>query len=285
MSMGRAAITLTVLALALVSTALARASAAVAGPAFKKVFVIVLENTSAEKAHRQPYLKSLRQRGASLDRFYAVAHPSLPNYIAMTSGSTHGVAGNRAVNLDVRHLGDLLEAKKRTWRQYAGGYPGGCFLGERHDRYVRKHAPFLSYTNVQRDPARCANTVDAARLDEDIAEGRLADYSLYIPDVYDDGHHTGVAYADKWLQKTFDRKFNDARFMKDMLVIVTFDEDDNKHGNHIYTVLLGDSVIAGARSGTRYDFYSLLRTIEDAFALGNLGQKDALAKPVSGVWK
>src|SRR6266446_7389256 len=103
------------------------------------------------------------------------------------------------------------------------------------------HAPFMSYKNVQSNSARCANTVNAAQLDQDIAAGQLADYSLYIPDLNDDGHDTGVGFADKWLQKAFDPKFKDPRFMQDMLVVVTFDEDDNRHGNNIYTVLLGDS--------------------------------------------
>ena len=73
--------------------------------------------------------------------------------------------------------------------------------------------------------------------------------------------------------------------MKGMLVVITFDEDDNRHGNNIYAVLLGDSVLPGIKSGNRYDFYSLLKTIEVTFGLGTLGKHDAQAIPVSGVWK
>ncbi len=254
-------------------------------PAFKKVFVIVLENTAAVNALKQPYLKSLLQTGAYLNKFFAVSHPSQPNYIAMTSGSTNGVPGDGNVTLAVQHLGDLLEAKSMTWREYAEGFPGNCFLGATSGKYARKHAPFMSYKNVQSNSARCANTVNAAQLDQDIADGKLADYSLYVPDLNDDGHDTGVGFADKWLQKTFDPKFKDPRFMTDMLVVVTFDEDDNRHGNNIYTVLLGDIVLPGTKSEIRYDFFSLLRTIEETFALGTLGKNDAKAPPISGVWK
>ena len=209
-------------------------------PSFQKVFVIVLENSSAERTLRQPYMKSLLRRGAYLNNFHAITHPSQPNYIAMTSGDVHGIIDNEPVNLDVKHVGDLLEARRKSWREYASGFPGNCFAGEKHLRYARRHAPFLSYINVQRDPRRCANIVDAAQLGSDIEKGTLADYSLYIPDIDDDGHQTGVGYADNWLRKTFDAKFTDPRFMKDMLVDITFDEDDGKHANHIYTVLLGD---------------------------------------------
>jgi hypothetical protein len=254
-------------------------------PSFQKVFVIVLENSAAESTLRQPYLKSLLRRGAYLNNFFAITHPSQPNYIAMTSGDAYGITGNKPVDLDVKHIGDLLEARNKTWRQYASGFPGNCFVGEARLRYARKHVPFLSYTNVQRDPLRCANIVDASQLDRDIEAGTLANYSLYIPDIDDDGHHTSVGYADNWLRKTFDSKFKDSRFMKDMLVVITFDEDDGAHGNHVYTLLLGDSVRAGARADSRYDFYSLLRTIEDAFELGTLGRQDAKAAPITGIWK
>ena len=187
--------------------------------------------------------------------------------------------------LSVDRITVRLEARDKTWRQYASGYPGNCFLGESRRRYARKHVPFLSYVNVQQDPHRCANVVDASQLDRDIGNGALANYSLYIPDLDEDGHHTGVGYAANWLRVTFDAKFKDPRFMKDMLVVITFDEDDGKHGNHIYTLLLGDSVKAGATTDARYDFFSLIRTIEDAFELGTLGKKDAAAKPITGIWK
>jgi hypothetical protein len=254
-------------------------------PSFKKVFIIVLENTAAVTALQQPYLQSLRQTGAYLNQFFAVTHPSQPNYIALTSGSTNGVSGDGNVTLAVKHVGDLLDAKHLTWRVYAEGFPGPCFLGARSGTYVRKHAPFLSYQNVQRNAARCANIVNAAQLDQDIAAGTLADYSLYIPDLKNDGHDTGVSFADMWLRQAFEPKFTDPRFTYDMLVVVTFDEDDQGHGNHIYTVLLGESVLPGTTSETRYDFFNLLRTIEETFALGTLGKHDAKAAPITGVWK
>jgi hypothetical protein len=78
----------------------------------------------------------------------------------MTSGSTQKVAGDGPVTLAVQHLGDLLEAKRMTWRQYAEGFPGNCFLGQSSGRYVRHHAPFLSYQDVQTNPERCANAVN-----------------------------------------------------------------------------------------------------------------------------
>ena len=252
---------------------------------FKKVFIIVLENTTAAAALQQPYLTVLHQRGATLNQFFAVAHPSQPNYIALTAASTHGVSGNQNVDLDVTHIGDLLEAKQKSWRQYAEGYPGSCFSGAVSGRYVRKHAPFISYHNVRSQPTRCANLVNAEQLEQDIAQGKLADYSLYIPNLDNDGHDTGVSFADRWLQRTFEAPFNNPQFMRDMLVVITFDEDDYSRDNRVYTVLLGNGVKAGATSERRYDFYSLLKTIENTLGLNTLGKEDATATPITEIWR
>ena len=179
---------------------------------FDKVFIIVLENASASQALRQPYLRSLVARGAYLEDFRARTHPSQPNYIALTSGSTHGVKVNTTVDLDVRHVGDLLEEKGLIRRQYASGYPGGCFLGMESGRYRRRHAPFLSYRNVQQSPVRCRYTVNASQLDGDIAAGRLPTYAMYIPDMDENGHDPGVAAADRWLRKVVRRKIQRPAF-------------------------------------------------------------------------
>jgi hypothetical protein len=191
---------------------------------FQKVFIVVLENTAYGDALAQPFLASLAARGALLTNFFAEAHPSLPNYVALTAGSTYGLTSNADVTLDVSHVGDLLERAGRTWKAYAEGYPGNCFLGSSAGTYVRRHVPFLSFRNVQTDPARCQRIVNASALASDIENGTLPDYSVYIPDLNDNGHDTGVAFADQWLARTFGPRLQDSRFTDGMLFVVTFDE-------------------------------------------------------------
>src|SRR5262249_39288622 len=94
---------------------------ALARPSFQKVFVVVLENTDYPTALAQPFLADLAPRGALLTNFFAVTHPSQPNYIAMVAGSTYGVTSSGNVTLNVSHLGDLLEASGRSWKVYAEG--------------------------------------------------------------------------------------------------------------------------------------------------------------------
>ena len=251
-----------------------------------KIMTVVLENTNYDAALRQPFLKSLIRRGALLTNFSAEAHPSQPNYIALVSGSTYGVTSDANLTLDKPQIGDLLEAKGLSWKVYAEGYPGGCFLKAADGDYVRKHVPFLSFKNVQTDQARCARIVDASELQNDLRDGRLPDYSLYVPDLKNDGHDTGVAYADRWLLGMFGPLLQNPRFMRGMLFVVTFDEGRGSFdGNHVATILVGDAVMPGTTSDTGYDHFSLLRLAEDTFGLGSLEQGDARAKTITGIWK
>lgn len=256
-------------------------------PGFKRVTVVVLENTDYKTAVKQPFLKTLMKRGATLTNYHAIGHPSQPNYVALIAGSPMGVTGDgrQDIGLYERHLGDLFEAVGSTWTAYAEDWPGHCFRKERSGRYARKHVPFISFLDIQTVPMRCAQIKEAGELDKDVAAGKLPDFALYTPDMDDDGHDTGAAFADRWLGKRFGPLLNDPRFMKGMLFVVTFDEDSGTRNNRILTVLVGDSVKPGAKSGERYDHYSLLRTIEDAFNLGTLHRHDDEARHIDGIWR
>jgi hypothetical protein len=254
-------------------------------PRFDKVMIVILENANYVDALAQPFLGNLAKRGALLSEFHAETHPSLPNYVALTAGTTAGVTSNGPVSLDLRHIGDLLEAKGKTWKVYAEAYPGRCFLGDRSGNYVRKHVPFLSFKNIQKNPSRCANIVNASALTSDATSRNLPDYSLYIPDQKNDGHGTGPAFADGWLAKAFGPLLKNSAFMKGLLFVVTFDEADSDPTNRVFTTLIGESVLSGSVCKTAYNHYSLLRTIEDSFRLETLGQNDVSAFSIVGAWR
>ena len=255
------------------------------------MLIVVLENANYESAVDQPFMKDFAAHGALLTNYHGVGHPSQPNYVGLTAGTYDGVSGDGNVTLDLRHIGDLLESKGKTWKAYAEGYPGGCFLGKSSGAYARKHVPFLSFSNVTNDPKRCANIVEASAFSDDVAQGKAPNYSFFVPDLNNDGHDTDVATADQWLARTIGPLLKNGAFMKGTLVVVTFDEDEYfvRNGvmvnNHVYTALAGDSVAPGGTSGELYDHYSLLRTIEDGLGLGTLGRSDEQAAPIAGVWK
>lgn len=254
---------------------------------FKKVFIIVFENTSFRDTIKQPFFKSLAERGTLFKSFSAETRPSQGNYIALVSGSTYNVKSNAPITLDVSHVGDLLEAKGLSWKVYAESYPGNCYLGAKSGDYARKHVPFLSFKNVQEDSGRCARIANSEELDKDIQNGSLPEYSLFIPNNKSNGHDTGVGHADRWFSSRFNDLLSDSRFMRDLLLIVTFDEGGRVSGGgkHIYTVAYGDSVKEGIENSTPLNHYSILRLIEDEWELGTLNQNDLQASLIENIWK
>lgn len=255
----------------------------------RRVLIVVLENTNVDKAMAQPFLKSLQKKGATLNDYHAIGHPSEPNYIAMIAGSEMGVADDVGRSLEGKHLGDLLEEKGLSWKVYAEDYPGNCFAGERYANYARKHNPFMQFANVLNDSKRCrSHVVSADNFDKDVQSGNLPEFAMYIPNLRNDGHDTSIGFADKWLGKKFAAKLEDPQFLGETLFVVTFDENDariDSDNNRILTVVLGQVVKSGVISQKHYTHYHLLRTVEDVFKLGTLGRQDTQASPIDDIWK
>jgi len=255
-----------------------------AGQHFERVIFVLFENTNYADAIKQSYFQELSGRGASFPQFLAETHPSQGNYVALTSGDLNGVKGDQNDDLNVSNIADLLEAKGLTWKVYAENWPGNCFLGATSGEYARKHNPFISYQNIQSDPVRCAHIVEASEFDLDAHSGHLPDYSFYVPNIKNDGHDTGVGFADQWYRQKFSAMVNDPGFMRGTLLVSTFDESGASSRNLIYTSLVGPMVQPGSYPNP-ISHYSLLRMVEDNWDLGTLGKKDATAVALPSLWK
>jgi hypothetical protein len=96
---------------------------------FNNLLVILLENTDFSSAIADPNLKAFASSGVLFSNWLAVSHPSQPNYIALTSGSTNGVTSDTSTTINVKNIADLLEAKGLTWKSYQENLPSTCFLG------------------------------------------------------------------------------------------------------------------------------------------------------------
>jgi hypothetical protein len=257
--------------------------------AVTRIFVVVLENEDADVALRQPYLASLAASGALLRNYHAVAHPSQPNYIAMIAGSAYGIVDDKPVTIDAPHIGDLLDKSGLSWKVYAEDYPGSCFLGSSTadgdpGDYLRRHVPFLAFADVQSDPNRCARIVSAARFDDDVKNGTLPRFAMYIPDSIHDGHDSSVADADAWLRSRFAPFLDDPNFLNGLLFVVVFDEGTTNGPNVVYCSMNGAGIQPGTVSDSWYDHYSLLRTFEEILHCGSLHRHDAAADTISDVW-
>jgi len=253
----------------------------------RHVVIVILENQNADRAKAQPFMAWMANDGAYLARYYALTHPSQPNYIAMISGSTSGVPGDANVTLDRAHIGRFV-----TWKTYAEDYPEeGCHGEKQIGRYVRKHNPFISFADVA-DHDACRNIVPFTHFAADFASGALPQLSLVIPNLDDDAHDQPVRFADDWLTAKFKPLMADPNAWRDTLLVITFDEDRGRwivggDGNRVYTAFWGGAVLPHTViADVSYDHYDLLRTIEEIFHIpATMAAGDAAAHPIGGIWK
>jgi hypothetical protein len=262
------------------------ATATNAIPAFRHIYVIVMENKeygSIVGSKAAPYLNSLIARYGLATNFYAETHPSEPNYIALTSGGLQGTSTDGTYDLAVPNLFDQIEASGRTWHVYAQGYPGNCFKtfqaavvadgpGAVGD-YVRKHNPAISYTSISGNSARCASITHLAGFDP-----AAADFEMIIPNEINDMHSSSTTAGDTFL-KAFMPQILDSAAFEGSVVFITWDEGDTnaKGGGHIATLVLSPGMTPGARYDGACTHYSMLRSIEQAWGLPYLGEAGTAA--------
>lgn len=252
-------------------------------PAFQRVIVVVLENKSPSQVlgnRAAPAFNAFARGGAVLSGYRGVTHPSLPNYLALVSGSTHGITSDcTSCTVSGLSLADTLEAKGLTWKTYAEGLPRPGWTGPYSGRYAKKHVPFLYFRRVLASPARVKRVVPLSQLARDRTAGKLPTFSLVVPDLCHDMHDCSVATGDAWLK----------RFLPPLLklpgtaVFVVFDESDSANPG-VPALALGTLVRPRSRVTGPTDHYSLLRTIEDGLGLPKLG-RSARAVQITGIWR
>jgi hypothetical protein len=254
-------------------------------PSFEHVIVIVFENKEAASVlgnPAAPTYNSYARRYANLTRYYAVTHPSLPNYIALVSGSTRGITSNcTRCSVNAPSLADTLEAAGKTWKAYAEGLPSRGFLGAAAGRYAKKHNPFAYFRSITRNAARRARIVPLRELGSDLRAG-LPDFAFVVPDLCNSMHDCSVAVGDSWLRRTVTPLLH----LSNSVVFVLFDEGATnvRGGGHTAALAVGTAVRRGVHYGALTGHFGVLRTIEDAWGLPRLG-RSAKARPISGIWK
>jgi hypothetical protein len=241
-------------------------------PDFTHVYLLVLENKSYDQivdSGDAPYLDELAARYGLAERYAAVASPSQPNYVALVSGSTQGIADNEPHDVTAPTLFDQLEAAGRTWRVFAENVPPDCYRGAFADggrdgdgRYARKHEPAISFTGISGDPARCAGIVDLTAFDPD-----AADFELIVPNLCHDMHDCSIGEGDAWLRAFVPRILDSPGWRSGGVLVITFDEGEEADDFRVATIVAAPGVGPGLRSDTAHTHYSLLRTIQEAWGL------------------
>ena len=241
------------------------------------IVIIVLENKAASQilgASDAGYFNQLAAEYALATNYQAIMHPSLPNYIALTSGTNAGITSDckpRSCTADVRSIADEITQSGRTWKMYAESMPAPC-VGRDLGAYAVKHNPFMYYPSVTGDKASCADhVVPFDRLDQDLqSASTLPDYAFISPNMCNDTHNCSINTGDGWLSRQVPKILGSPAFTtQNSLLVITWDEgsgDDNR----VATVFAGPAARRGFTSDAAYSHYALLHTIEDVWGLAPL---------------
>jgi hypothetical protein len=227
----------------------------------KHVFVIVLENTSYQLALRQPYIASLSRQYALATNYSAVGLPSLPNYLAITSGSTWGIRDDNYHQLPAGDIGSQLTSAGISWKAYMEGFTGDCF--DSPYPYALKHNPFAYYGG-----ACPSNVVPMTDLAADLKTG-TPQLSWITPGLCNDGHDCGIRAADRWLSQVVPQITSSPAWQKDGVLFITWDESSS--GDSRVALLVVARSLHGQIT-TPLDHYSLSATISEQLGVARLGQ-------------
>lgn len=242
------------------------------------VVVVIEENKpflSLAGNAQAPYINELASGGALMEQSYALAHPSLPNYLALFSGSTYGIADDNCRHeLEGPNLARGLEEAGFGFMIYSEDLPETGSRSCVYGGYRRKHNPVVYF------PALPAE-INRPLRDFPSDYSKLPAVAFVVPNVRNDMHDGSVRDGDAWLREHLDPYVQWAR-THNSLLILTFDEDDHSGDNHILTLFSGAHVRTG-RYSQRVDHYDLLSTLAAFYGIPGPG-KAADRKPISGIW-
>lgn len=288
-------------------------------PAFGRVFVIVLDDqplSAIKGSASAPYLNQLMAAYAYGTNYTTDDHPSLPNYLDLTSGNPQATAcdcqpgaadtctalncstivGSCTCHAAVSHLGDELDAAGIAWREYAESMGAPCNpLGvDGGTLFAASHVPFLYYDDVFMNAGRCQQRVrDFADFAGDLASppGTPVRFALVSPNVCNDMHSncTGdaVKQGDTWLAAQVPAILATPGFAaggRDALFIVGDELPAAQGTGPMPFVVVSPLAKAGATTPGTYNHYSLLATLEDGLGLPRLGNSEGSAT-IADVWR
>ncbi len=233
------------------------------------VFVIVIENGSYENVMAQPYLAGLAARYGQASNYHPISSPSLPNYLAMTSGSTWGIRDDAFHQLPATGIGHQLTDAGISWAAYMEGFTGDCFHSPYP--YALKHNPFAYYGG------QCpSNILPMTQLATDLA-GTTPQLSWITPGLCNDGHDCSRRVGDQWLAATVPQITASPAWTDNGVLFIVADESDGT-SDRVPFVIVSPRVHALALTAP-LDHYALLATLEDYLGVPRLGQA-AQANPI-----
>ena len=242
------------------------------------VFTIVFENENADDVivPGNPTFYELSRRYARADAYISDVHPSLPNYVLLTSGSTHGISNSNPPAANVRipgteNLADQLDEAGVEWRAYMESMEEPCRM-ETSGLYVVNHDPFVYYDTMAGDPERCRERVVDfdAHFDDDLAADRYR-FMWVTPNQCHNMHDCPSAVGDAWLADVIGRILESPGYQRGGVVFILFDEGYLRildAGANLPTIVVSERLVEpGLVTDTRFGHSSWLATVQDIFGI------------------
>ncbi len=243
---------------------------------YAHVIWIVMENHAYNQvigSSSAPYENQLASQCGLATNYKAITHPSLPNYIAMTSGDTQGVTddnGPSSHQLTAASIFSQVKGAGRTWRSYQESMPGNCALTS-SGTYAVKHNPAAYYIPIRTDCNAWdvpMGTISSGAFASDLANNTLPSFSFITPNMCNDTHDCSVGTGDTWLQSWIPKITSSPAYQSgNTAIFLTWDEDDFTTVNQVATIVITPTTAAGTRSGSAFNHYSLLKTTEQMLGL------------------
>lgn len=230
---------------------------------YQHVVIILMENraeSQVQGSSQAPYVNHLGAQCGVATNYAGISHPSLPNYIALTSGSTQGISDDNDPSSHHLSAPSIFSLLGGGWRSLEENIPSPCYQTN-SGQYAVRHNPAAYYVNIS---AQC-RTQDVAM--DDAAPDISARYTFITPNVCNDGHDCSTATADRWMSVEVPRILNTAEYRSGSTALfITWDENDSG-GSLVPTYVVAPSVVAGTRVSSPLNHYSLLRTSEELLGL------------------
>src|SRR5438309_3623697 len=241
---------------------------------FDQLVVVLMENKNLNEVYGPaPYMTQLADQYSFSQGWSSITNPSQPNYIAILGASTFGVGGDgNHPNLNHPTLVDLIETSGHTWNAIAEGSGSGCSINP--DR-GEDHFPFLSYTTITSNSARCANLHSGSSADVVTALNAGTNFIWFTPNDGHNMHDNSVSSGDAWIQSWVPGLLT-AMAGKKAALILMFDEAYTSPP-YIYMSFSGPATKLAYKSTASYSHYSLAKLLEDVWGGGSLGQGDVSA--------
>ncbi|KAK4141547.1 uncharacterized protein C8A04DRAFT_30917 [Dichotomopilus funicola] len=259
----------------------------VPGKAFDRIIQIWLENTDFSAAAGDPNMQWIASQGILLNNYFAVTHPSEPNYAAVLGGDTFGMENDDFITLpsNISTVVDLLDTKSISWGAYQEHLPYPGFLGFNFSNqetfandYVRKHNPLALYSSITDNSTKTAQIKSFVNLTSDIHNKKLPQWSFVTPNMVNDGHDTNITFAASWARSFIEPLLKNSYVSDKTLIVLSFDEnEDYPTPNRVYTVLLGGAIpkeLHGTTDDAFYTHYSTISTVSANWDLPSLGRWD-----------